>query len=255
MVFTPKAGTGSMMTNAESVDKARSQCTKGARATQYHAVGAPPRGKVVGGICPQPSKTAGNYPAHDPTLVVSVREGASMTELRRGGRPVVSVREDAFGTVMAALRQEIANHVEIDTARFPFAPLTTNGIRAVTQLDGVWNDAAFAEQAAHLQGVDSPLVADLVLARREWLGQPTVVNTMAMACAVSDLFAAHRRRPVLLEVEGPPLGPIPFQQFAAGEVGSVDLKENPAAAALAPAVEHLAGPRGICGECGRGKFV
>ncbi|CAN7999254.1 unnamed protein product [Ixodes pacificus] len=64
MVFTPKAGTGTVMATAESVDKARSQRAKGARAKQYPAVGAPPRGKVVGGICPQPSDTAGSHPVH-----------------------------------------------------------------------------------------------------------------------------------------------------------------------------------------------
>lgn len=181
---------------------------------------------------------------HDLTLVASVRDGVAMTELRRGGRAVVSVEGDAFGTVMSAIRQEVAEHVDVDTTRFPFAPLTTNGIRAVTQLDGIWNETAFAEYSAHLEGNNDPLVQELLVARREWLGQPSVVNTMAMACAVSDLFAAHRRRQVLPDVEGPQLEPISFQQFAAGESGSVDLRGNPAAVALAPAVEHLAAQRG-----------
>lgn len=64
MVFTPKAGTGTVMATAESVDKARSQRHKGARATQHHAVGAPPQRIVVESICPQPSETAGNHPVH-----------------------------------------------------------------------------------------------------------------------------------------------------------------------------------------------
>ncbi|CAN7996092.1 unnamed protein product, partial [Ixodes hexagonus] len=192
---------------------------------------------------------------HDLTLTATTREGVTSTELRRAGRAVVSVREDAFGIVMAAIRQKVAEEVDIDTARFPFAPLTTNGIRAVSQLEGVWNDKAFAEQEAHLVGVEDPLVAHLLATRREWLGQPTVVNTMAMACAVSDLFAAHRLKPVLPELEGPQLDTITFQQFAAGEVGSVDLRGNPAAAALAPAVEHLAGQRGVRGEWNDGLYV
>lgn len=192
---------------------------------------------------------------HDLTLVASVRDGVAMTELRRGGRAVVSVEGDAFGTVMSAIRQEVAEHVDVDTTRFPFAPLTTNGIRAVTQLDGIWNETAFAEYSAHLEGNNDPLVQELLVARREWLGQPSVVNTMAMSCAVSDLFAAHRRRQVLPDVEGPQLEPISFQQFAAGESGSVDLRGNPAAVALAPAVEHLAAQRGVNGEWQDGLYA
>ncbi|EEC05684.1 hypothetical protein IscW_ISCW004165 [Ixodes scapularis] len=161
---------------------------------------------------------------HEIVIGATTRDGITTTDIRRAGELVLSVRDDAFGTIMSALSQEIAERVDIDTTRFLLAPLTVNGIKAVTQLEGIWDDAAFAERSAHFEGVDHPLVADLLAARREWLGQPTVVNTMAMACAVSDLFAAQRRRPILPVVEGPELDAIPFQQFAAGALGSVDLR-------------------------------
>lgn len=64
MVFTPKTGAGSMMADAKSVDVVGSQRAEAARAKQYHAEGAPPRGQVAGGICPKLAHPAGNPPVH-----------------------------------------------------------------------------------------------------------------------------------------------------------------------------------------------
>lgn len=69
---------------------------------------------------------------HEIVIGATTRDGITTTDIRRAGKPVLLVRDDAFGTIMSALRQEIAERVDIDITRFPLAPLTVNGIKAVT---------------------------------------------------------------------------------------------------------------------------
>ncbi|CAN7951555.1 unnamed protein product, partial [Ixodes pacificus] len=102
MVFTLKADTGTVMATAESVDEMRSQRAKRARAKQYQAAGAPPRGKVRGGICPQPSDTAGSYEVHSTDSLMRTRHepkqsgrssGAAVGVPRCGDHPMMEPRK------------------------------------------------------------------------------------------------------------------------------------------------------------------
>lgn len=140
MVFTPKAGAGTLMATAESVDEAGSQRAKGARAKQYHAAGAPPQGKVAGGIGSQPSDTAGSRKVHSTDSLKRTRHeprqsgwssGAAVGAPRCGDHPMMEPRTGERTSATATVaRMVTAPDNSTESAHSPRSgqgPLMDNG--------------------------------------------------------------------------------------------------------------------------------
>lgn len=102
---------------------------------------------------------------HDLHLNGLTKDGATRTEVRRGDRALLSLEDDQFGSVMAALRNRLVQHADIDAGRFHLTALCTNGRVAHAQIDSIWNDAGFAKYEQHLLPTRGLPVADFHVQR------------------------------------------------------------------------------------------